>query len=53
MLLYYIHCLEEMSIDVDKDKRAKYWEQVENGMWMRVALIMNIFNVNDNILLNK
>jgi len=53
IILHPLPRRNEISIDVDKDKRAKYWEQVENGMWMRVALIMNIFNVNDNILLNK
>lgn len=27
---------------VDADPRARYWEQVENGMWARVALIAHI-----------
>ena len=34
---------EEISTDIDKDKRAKYFEQVNNGMWMRAALILTMF----------
>ena len=30
-------------VEIDGDKRAKYWEQCENGMWVRVALIMSMF----------
>jgi len=33
----------EIGIEVDKDNRAVYWEQVENGMWVRVALIALLF----------
>lgn len=32
----------EIPIDVDSDSRARYWEQVENGMWARVALIAHM-----------
>ena len=28
---------------VDSDPRSRYWEQVENGMWARVALISHMF----------
>lgn len=34
---------EEISTDIEKDKRAKYFEQVNNGMWMRAALILTMF----------
>lgn len=28
---------------LDQDPRSKYWEQVENGMWVRIALIAHMF----------
>ncbi len=33
----------EIEPDVDRDPRAMYWRQVRNGMWIRAALILNIF----------
>jgi len=32
----------EIPISVDSDPRSRYWEQVENGMWARVALIAHM-----------
>jgi len=43
IILHPLPRRDEISIEVDKDKRVKYWEQVENGMWVRVALIINMF----------
>lgn len=40
---------EEISVDVDDDKRAMYWRQERNGMWIRAALISYIFNVDSKI----
>ena len=41
---------EEISIEVDKDCRAKYFEQVKNGVYIRMAIIYCIvFNQLDNI----
>lgn len=40
---------KEIGVEIDKDKRAKYWEQVENGMWVRAALIAMMFGVEDKI----
>ncbi|MFP6658171.1 MAG: hypothetical protein VB853_08300, partial [Pirellulales bacterium] len=34
----------EIPVSVDRDPRSRYWEQVENGMWARVALIAHILN---------
>lgn len=34
----------EISPDVDRDPRAMYWRQVRNGMWIRAALILSIFD---------
>ena len=33
----------EISADVDGDPRAMYWRQMRNGMWIRAALIAQIF----------
>ena len=43
IILHPLPRRDEISVEVDKDKRAKYWEQVENGMWVRVGLIMSMF----------
>jgi len=40
----------EIDTDVDFDKRAMYWRQVRNGMWIRVALISAMFAVDNDIL---
>ena len=33
----------EIDPEVDSDPRAVYWRQVRNGMWIRVALMLSIF----------
>lgn len=33
----------ELDPKIDLDKRAVYWKQERNGMWVRVALIIKIF----------
>ncbi len=40
----------EIPVEVDNDKRAMYWRQVRNGMWVRVALIATIFGKDQEIL---
>ena len=35
----------ELDTAVDQDPRAMYWRQERNGMWMRVALLVKIFDV--------
>lgn len=39
----------ELDPRLDALPQAKYWGQVENGMWMRAALIAHIFNVDHAI----
>ena len=46
IILHPLPRRNEISVDIDKDKRAKYWEQCENGMWVRVALITDMFGIN-------
>jgi aspartate carbamoyltransferase catalytic subunit len=39
----------ELDPAVDLDPRAVYWRQERNGMWMRVALLMKIFDVQGEV----
>jgi aspartate carbamoyltransferase catalytic subunit len=39
----------EISPEVDGDPRAVYWRQVRNGMWIRVALILTIFGMDQQV----
>ena len=32
---------------VDIDPRAMYWRQERNGMWMRVAVLLKIFQLEE------
>lgn len=34
----------ELPIEFDTDPRSVYWRQVRNGMWVRVALLLTIFD---------
>ncbi len=40
----------EINTGGDQDRRAMYWRQVRNGMWVRVALIAKIFNADKEIM---
>lgn len=40
----------EIPVEIDEDRRAMYWRQVRNGMWVRVALIATIFWKNKDIM---
>lgn len=41
---------KEIDVALDKDPRARYWDQVQNGMWIRSAMIATIFNVEGKIM---
>jgi len=40
----------EIPLEVDNDKRAMYWRQTRNGMWIRAALIAIIFKRDKEII---
>ena len=46
IILHPLPRLDEISIDVDKTKNAKYFQQAENGMYTRAALLGLILNEN-------
>jgi aspartate carbamoyltransferase catalytic subunit len=39
----------EIPFEIDHDPRAKYFEQSNNGMWVRAALLASLFNVDAEI----
>ena len=41
---------KELDRALDTDPRARYWDQVQNGMWMRAAIIAYIFHSDSAIL---
>ncbi len=42
VILHPLPRRDEIPVSVDSDPRSRYWDQVENGMWVRVALIAHI-----------
>ena len=53
VILHPLPRRKEIDSEIDNDKRALYWDQEENGMWIRAALIANIFGVDKKILKYK
>ena len=45
IVLHPLPRVNEISVDVDEDKRACYFEQVENGKFMRMALILMLLDI--------
>ena len=44
-VLHPLPRVNEIDTHVDSDKRAAYFEQVENGMYVREALILKLLNL--------
>jgi aspartate carbamoyltransferase catalytic subunit len=44
VLLHPLPRRKEIDVKVDSDPRAMYWRQVRNGMWVRAALMLTIFD---------
>jgi aspartate carbamoyltransferase catalytic subunit len=49
VILHPLPRREEIPVEIDDDKRAMYWRQVRNGMWIRVSLIATIFRKDKDI----
>lgn len=43
VILHPLPRRKEIAVEVDDDPRAIYWRQVRNGMWIRTALFLNLF----------
>ena len=46
-VLHPLPRVDEISVDVDSDPRAAYFEQVQNGVYVRMALIMTLLGLAD------
>ena len=44
-VLHPLPRVNEISLEVDDDPRAAYFEQVQNGVWVRMALIMTLLGL--------
>ncbi len=44
IILHPLPRVDEIDIEVDDDIRAKYFQQAENGVYVRMALIMTLLN---------
>ena len=44
VILHPLPRRKEIDVAVDSDPRAVYWRQVRNGMWIRAALMLVIFD---------
>lgn len=44
ILMHPLPRRDEIAPECDDDPRAMYWRQVRNGMWIRAALMLVIFN---------
>jgi aspartate carbamoyltransferase len=41
--------IDEIPIEVDNDPRAMYFRQARNGMWIRAALLVHLFDAADRL----
>ena len=48
-VLHPLPRVDEIALDVDNDSRAAYFEQVQNGVYIRMALIMSLLNIPDPV----
>ena len=46
-VLHPLPRVNEIALDVDNDPRAAYFEQVQNGVYVRMALIMTLLGLQD------
>ena len=44
ILMHPLPRRDEIAVECDADPRAMYWRQVRNGMWVRAALILILFD---------
>ena len=40
---------EELSTEIDEDNRAVYFKQVENGVYMRMALLLEMLHLSKQV----
>ena len=48
-VLHPLPRVDEITLDVDDDPRAAYFDQVQNGVYLRMALILSLLNIADPV----
>ena len=46
LVLHPLPRVNEISVEVDKDPRAVYFKQVQYGVYVRMALILTLLEIN-------
>ena len=49
LVLHPLPRVNEISVEVDDDPRAKYFDQVQNGRFMRMALILKMLGLENEV----
>ena len=49
IVMHTLHRVNEIAIEVDDDPRAKYFDQVQNGRFMRMALILKMLGLENEV----
>jgi hypothetical protein len=52
MVLHPLPRVDEISTDIDHDPRAAYFRQMENGMYVRMAILSLLLNGGGDVLKN-
>ena len=52
-VLHPLPRVNEITLEVDEDPRAAYFEQAQNGVYVRMALIMTLLGLTDKPLVDK
>ena len=47
LVLHPLPRVNEIAVEVDKDPRAAYFKQVQNGKYVRMAVIMALLEITD------
>ena len=45
IVLHPLPRVNEIAVEIDNDPRAKYFDQVKNGMYIRMALILMLLEI--------
>ena len=45
VIMHPLPRVNEISVEVDNDPRAKYFDQVKNGRYVRMALILMLLGI--------
>ena len=50
VILHPLPRKKELPIEFDNDPRCLIWKQVENGLWVRMALLCSMFDIADAVM---